>query len=255
MLLKIVFVPNYNVSVAEILVPASDISQHISTAGMEASGTSNMKFAMNGGLIIGTMDGANIEIREEIGPENMFIFGLRAEEIDEKRRQMYSGEAKWPDSLCKTIELIKSGIFGDFPELNELLGTISQRNDYYLIAADWEDYLKAHKTIDEVYKNKNKWTEMCILSVAGMGKFSSDRSIKQYADQIWNLKPHSRPGPLNIETSLMSSHNKLGGNSLDPISTQSRIALERLTVREAKLVESFSPANSPARQFGLGKFY
>jgi len=223
---------------------------------MEASGTSNMKFAMNGGLILGTMDGANIEIREEIGSENMFIFGLLTEEIAEARQQMFSGEAPWPATFCKTIDLIKSGIFGDFPEQNELLNTITQRNDYYLIAADWDDYLKAHKTIDEVYKNKNKWTEMCILSVAGMGKFSSDRSIKQYADQLWNLKAHSRPGPLNVETSLMSGHGaKI--NSFETISTQSRIALERLSVKDQKLVESFSPSCSPANKpfGGLGNYF
>jgi glycogen phosphorylase len=247
-LLKVVFVPNYNVSTAEILIPASDISQHISTAGMEASGTSNMKFAMNGGLILGTMDGANIEIREEIGKENMFIFGLLAEDVEPKRKEVYSGEFKWPDSFQKVIDLIRTGTFGDFPEVQQLLDTISHRNDYYLVAMDWEDYIRAQNEIDETFRKKDKWTEMSILSVAGTGKFSSDRSVKDYAEKIWDLKPYPRPGPINVDPRLMSPHFQLGQgmnlhDGISPLS--SRVALERLSAHDVKLVESFSP--SPSR--------
>lgn len=185
--LKVFFIPNYNVSLAEILIPASDLSQHISTAGMEASGTSNMKFALNGGLIIGTLDGANIEIRDCIGHENMFIFGLTADQVE---------SARWANSRKYTIEdpnlqavadSIRSGQFGDPNLFNEIVDTLRPARDYFLVGSDFDSYLRAHEQVDETFQNKSKWAKMSILSTAGMGFFSSDRSIRQYAEKIWEI--------------------------------------------------------------------
>ncbi|KAE8039207.1 hypothetical protein FH972_011637 [Carpinus fangiana] len=168
--LKVVFVPNYNVSVAEILIPGSELSQHISTAGMEASGTSNMKFALNGCLIIGTLDGANVEIREEIQEENFFLFDPRFE------------EAK---------QFIRSGVFGSYdynPLLESLEGNSGYgRGDYFLVGQDFPSYMDAQAKVDEAYKDRKRWLKMSILSTAGSGKFSSDRTIAQYAKEIWRI--------------------------------------------------------------------
>jgi starch phosphorylase len=144
-LLKVVFLPNYNVSLAQIIIPAAEISQHISTAGMEASGTSNMKFTMNGGIIIGTLDGANVEIIEEVGEENTFIFGARVEEVEDLRKKMYetSPEDYLPSELKEVIDAITSGMFGSKDELTQLVNTIRNRNDYYLVGADFRSYLDA----------------------------------------------------------------------------------------------------------------
>jgi starch phosphorylase len=188
-LLKVVFIPNYSVSLAEIIIPASDISEHISTAGTEASGTSNMKFALNGGLIIGTLDGANIEIRDSIGKENMFIFGLTADEVDKARFENQQKQQVDDPRLQEVIETIKSGEFGDPNIFSSLLDSLYPPHDYYLVGNDFTSYLEIHQEIDKVYQNPKQWTTMCINSTAGMGKFSSDRSIKEYAEKIWGIKP------------------------------------------------------------------
>lgn len=148
-LLKVVFLPNYNVSNAEIIIPASELSEHISTAGTEASGTSNMKFVMNGGLIIGTMDGANVQIYEEVGEENIFIFGARVEEIDGLKHKMSSSSPQdyVPAELKKVIQAIRSGTFGEKDLLMGLVGTILNNNDWYLITADFVSYLKAQEQV------------------------------------------------------------------------------------------------------------
>lgn len=192
--MKIIFIPNYNVSLAEIIIPASDLSQHISTAGMEASGTSNMKFSLNGGLIIGTLDGANIEIRDEIGHENMFIFGLTADQVDPTRWANTSKFSIEDSNLQAVVDCIRSGRFGDPNQFNEIVDSLRPSRDHYLLGTDFRSYLQAHDRVDEDYQNKPKWAKMSIMSTAGMGFFSSDRSIQDYANKIWDVKPVKSEG-------------------------------------------------------------
>ncbi|KAJ7535666.1 hypothetical protein O6H91_12G042100 [Diphasiastrum complanatum] len=191
-LLKVIFIPNYNVTVAELAIPASELSQHISTAGMEASGTSNMKFALNGSLIIGTLDGANVEIREEIGKNNFFLFGARAEDVPILRKQREEGKFV-PDPRFEEVkDFIRSGKFGDYdygPLLESLEGNTGYgRGDYFLVGQDFPSYLEAQSKVDEAYRNQAHWIKMSILSTAGSGKFSSDRTILQYAQEIWKIQ-------------------------------------------------------------------
>ncbi|GLU02269.1 hypothetical protein SLE2022_195240 [Rubroshorea leprosula] len=189
--LKVVFIPNYNVSVAEMLIPGSELSQHISTAGMEASGTSNMKFSLNGCLIIGTLDGANVEIREEIGEENFFLFGAKADEVPTLRKERENGLFKPDPRFEEAKEYTRSGVFGSYdykPLLESLEGNSGYgRGDYFLVGHDFPTYMDAQARVDEAYKNRKKWQKMSILSTAGSGKFSSDRTIAQYAKEIWNI--------------------------------------------------------------------
>ncbi|KAI8052831.1 glycosyl transferase [Syncephalis plumigaleata] len=188
-LLKVVFIPDYNVSLAEVIVPASDISQHISTAGTEASGTSNMKFVLNGGIILGTVDGANIEIAEEIGDDNIFTFGKLAHEVDDIRHhQTYHNFEMNPD-LKSVLDVIQRGEFGDPEIYKPLVNTLTDGRDYYLLSADFDSYLEAQARVDEAYKHWRSWAKKSILCTANMGKFSSDRSVKEYAEQIWSIKP------------------------------------------------------------------
>ncbi|CDP09144.1 unnamed protein product [Coffea canephora] len=195
--LKVVFVPNYNVSVAEMLIPGSELSQHISTAGMEASGTSNMKFALNGCLIIGTLDGANVEIREEIGEENFFLFGARAEEVPRLRKERENGLFKPDPRFEEAKQFIRSGAFGSYdynPLLESLEGNSGYgRGDYFLVGYDFPSYMDAQARVDEAYKDRKRWIKMSILSTAGSGKFSSDRTISQYAKEIWNIEECAVP--------------------------------------------------------------
>ncbi|XP_010043460.2 alpha-glucan phosphorylase, H isozyme [Eucalyptus grandis] len=190
--LKVIFVPNYNVSVAEILIPGSELSQHISTAGMEASGTSNMKFALNGCLIIGTLDGANVEIREEIGEQNFFLFGATADEVPRLRKDRENGLFKPDPCFEEAKQFIRSGAFGSYdynPLLDSLEGNSGYgRGDYFLVGHDFPSYMEAQATVDDAYKDRRGWLRMSILSTAGSGKFSSDRTIAQYAKEIWNVE-------------------------------------------------------------------
>ncbi|GAU13425.1 hypothetical protein TSUD_127210 [Trifolium subterraneum] len=190
--LKVVFVPNYNVSVAEVLIPGSELSQHISTAGMEASGTSNMKFALNGCLIIGTLDGANVEIREEIGEENFFLFGATADDVPRLRKEREDGLFKPDPRFEEAKKFIRSGVFGSYdynPLLDSLEGNSGYgRGDYFLVGYDFPSYVDAQEKVDEAYRDKKRWLKMSILSTAGSGKFSSDRTIAQYAKEIWNIE-------------------------------------------------------------------
>lgn len=196
-LLKVIFVPDYNVSVAELLIPASELSQHISTAGMEASGTSNMKFAMNGCVLIGTMDGANVEIREEVGEENFFLFGARAEEIAGLRKERAEGKFV-PDPRFEEVkDYVRSGVFGTF-NYDELLGSLEGnegfgRGDYFLVGKDFPSYIECQEKVDEAYRDQRRWTRMSIMNTAGSPKFSSDRTIREYAKDIWNIKPVELP--------------------------------------------------------------
>ncbi|CAM8909927.1 unnamed protein product [Rhodiola kirilowii] len=190
--LKVVFVPNYNVSVAEMLIPGSELSQHISTAGMEASGTSNMKFALNGCLIIGTLDGANVEIREEVGEDNFFLFGATADQVPKLRKEREDGLFKPDPRFEEAKQFIRSGAFGSYdynPLLDSLEGDSGYgRGDYFLVGYDFPSYMDAQEEVDEVYKDRKRWLKMSILSTAGSGKFSSDRTISQYAKEIWNIQ-------------------------------------------------------------------
>ncbi|GLT37642.1 hypothetical protein SLA2020_119460 [Shorea laevis] len=195
--LKVVFIPNYNVSVAEMLIPGSELSQHISTAGMEASGTSNMKFSLNGCLIIGTLDGANVEIREEIGEENFFLFGAKADEVPGLRKERENGLFKSDPRFEEAKAYIRSGVFGTYdynPLLESLEGNSGYgRGDYFLVGHDFPSYMDAQARVDEAYKDQKKWQKMSILSTAGSGKFSSDRTIAQYAKEIWNIEECRAP--------------------------------------------------------------
>ncbi|XP_021770915.1 alpha-1,4 glucan phosphorylase L isozyme, chloroplastic/amyloplastic-like [Chenopodium quinoa] len=196
-LLKVVFVPDYNVSVAELLIPASELSQHISTAGMEASGTSNMKFSMNGCILIGTLDGANVEIREEVGEENFFLFGAQAHEIAGLRKERAEGKFV-PDPRFEEVkEYVKSGVFGS-SSYDELLESLEGnegygRSDYFLVGKDFPTYIECQEKVDEAYRDQQRWTRMSILNTAGSFKFSSDRTIHEYAKDIWNIHPVKLP--------------------------------------------------------------
>lgn len=193
-LMKVVFVPDYNVSVAETLIPASELSQHISTAGTEASGTSNMKFQMNGCLIIGTLDGANVEIRECVGDDHFFLFGITEDEVEPAREERAAGKFVAPKTFLDTIEYVRSGAFGKKGEFEELLGSLEGNSgfgqgDYFLVGKDFQSYIECQDEVDEAYRNQEGWTESSILSTATSGKFNSDRTIDQYAKEIWGIKP------------------------------------------------------------------
>jgi starch phosphorylase len=192
-LLKVVFLPNYNVSVAEVLIPGTDVCQQISTAGMEASGTSNMKFMMNGSLTIGTLDGANVEIREEAGPEHFFLFGATADEIPGIREDRAAGKFVPHPLFSETMDFIKSGVFGETFE--ELLGSLEGnegfgRGDYFCVGHDFASYVEQLDAVDEHWKDQDKWVTSSIINTANSGKFSSDRTIGQYASEIWGVKPN-----------------------------------------------------------------
>jgi starch phosphorylase len=189
--LKIVFLPNYRVSVAEKIFPAADVSEQISTAGYEASGTSNMKFALNGALTIGTLDGANIEIMEEVGEDNIVIFGMTAQQV----RELAPNYAPW--DICRqdpvlqqVIDLIREGFFSpEEPDMFQPLMDRIQYADPFMALADFEAYRNAHATIDGLYADQNTWTQKSITNVARIGKFSSDRTIREYNEEIWKAVP------------------------------------------------------------------
>jgi starch phosphorylase len=195
-LLKLVFLPNYNVSNAEKIIPACDLSEQLSTAGTEASGTGNMKFALNGALTIGTLDGANIEMREEVGPDNFFIFGLTADGVAEIRQEGYDPWHYYNtnEELRRALDMIALGFFSpdDPHRFRPLFESLTGGGDYYLLLADYESYIKAQEQVDALYRDQEAWARRAILNVAGMGKFSSDRSIQEYAERIWNVKPVTR---------------------------------------------------------------
>ena len=196
-LLKVVFLPNYCVSAAQIIIPAAELSQHISTAGTEASGTSNMKFVMNGCLIIGTMDGANVEIAEEVGHENMFVFGMDVDKVNEELHKMRGGYRGYVGSrLARVFDTIKTGIFGgDTHAFQNLVDNLCNGGDNYLVCHDFYSYLEAQERVDETYRDQTKWNQMAIENVARSGKFSSDRTIMEYCEQIWNIQPVQIPCP------------------------------------------------------------
>lgn len=191
--LSVIFLPNYCISQAEKLIPAADVSEQISTAGLEASGTGNMKFALNGALTLGTLDGANVEIMEEVGKENIFIFGLKADEVVKKKQEGYNPRQYYEGNkdIKKIIDMIDSGYFSpnDPGLFKPIVHSLLDKGDYYLVLADFEDYALTQETIAKVYKDQHQWTRMSILNTANMGKFSSDRAVHEYARDIWGATP------------------------------------------------------------------
>jgi len=189
--MKVIFLPNYRVSLAEKIFPASDLSEQISTAGKEASGTGNMKFALNGALTIGTLDGANVEIAEEVGNDNIFIFGLKVDDVVALKKRGYNPKVYYESNpmLKKVIDLLSCGFFStENPSLFQPIVDILMYHDEYLHMADFQMYYDAQQKVSKAYKNYDDWTKMAIINVANMGKFSTDRTIKEYADDIWNIK-------------------------------------------------------------------
>jgi starch phosphorylase len=189
-MLKVAFIPNYNVSLAESIIPAADLSEQISTAGMEASGTGNMKLALNGALTIGTLDGANIEIRDRVGVDNIFIFGLEAHEVEQRRRNGCDATATIAASpqLAEAVHALESGLFtGDDGGRFTPLANALRHHDYYMNTTDFDAYYGAQRRIDRLWQSASAWARMSILNVANMGWFSSDRAISEYARDIWNV--------------------------------------------------------------------
>ena len=191
--LRVVFIPNYGVSLAEKIIPAADLSEQISTAGTEASGTGNMKFALNGAITIGTLDGANIEMREEVGAENMFIFGMTAEEVAREKvkprrnpRDIYRNNP----GVRRTVDSIGNGFFnkGDREEFRPLVDSLLDPGDPYMLLKDFEDYVRCQKEAARLFLDKRNWRRKSILNVAGIGRFSTDRTIREYAEDIWRIK-------------------------------------------------------------------
>ena len=191
-LLKVLFLPNYNVSLAEAIIPAADLSEQISTAGMEASGTGNMKLALNGALTIGTLDGANIEVRERVGADNFFLFGLTAEEVDSRRRAGLAPGANVAASpvLARVLDSIAAGAFSpdDTARFHGLVHDLRQ-HDYFMVTADFESYRTAQAAVDERWRSPAEWWRSAIVNTARVGWFSSDRAIREYADEIWRVAP------------------------------------------------------------------
>ncbi len=191
--LKVVFIPNYDVSAAEVIMPAADLSEQISTAGTEASGTGNMKFALNGALTIGTLDGANIEIGEEVGWENIFIFGLTADEVAYLKAHGYQPTDYYESNaeLREVLGMIESGYFSpsEPARFKPIIDVLLKQGDKYLLLADFQSYIACQAKVESAYKDARLWVKKSVLNIAGMGKFSSDRTIAQYAQEIWNVKP------------------------------------------------------------------
>jgi starch phosphorylase len=188
--LKLVFLPNYRVSAMEKICPGSDLSEQISTAGKEASGTGNMKFMMNGALTIGTLDGANIEIREEVGDENFFLFGLTEDQV-ESLHQHYDPVAiiNQDEELKAVIALLECGHFNQFEPgiFDPIIASLKNPQDPWMTIADFRSFVEAQKRVEMAYQDQERWTRMSILNTAASGKFSADRTINEYNDEIWKL--------------------------------------------------------------------
>uniref|UniRef100_A0A0N4ZWW1 Alpha-1,4 glucan phosphorylase n=2 Tax=Parastrongyloides trichosuri TaxID=131310 RepID=A0A0N4ZWW1_PARTI len=205
--LKVVFLENYRVSMAEKIIPSADLSEQISTAGTEASGTGNMKFMINGSLTIGTLDGANVEMAEEMGNENIFIFGMTVEEVEALQKRGYNSLDfinKNPE-LKQIVDQIDGGFFTpDEPSLLKDLANSLKYHDRFLVCADYESYIKCQDTVNEVYEDKEKWARMCLYNIASSGKFSTDRTISEYAREIWNITPGEIDLPAPYEEKTQS---------------------------------------------------
>ena len=207
--MKVVFLPNFNVKTGHHVYPMADLSEQISTAGKEASGTGNMKFAMNGALTIGTLDGANIEIREEVGEENFFLFGATAAEIRELKAGGYHPELCFnkDNELHQAIEALRSGVFsnGDTELFRPLLDSLLTHDEYMLLH-DYRSYITCQEQVSRHYADRDAWLRSSILNTARIGKFSSDRSIRQYCEQVWKVKPVSTGSGTTVKNcSIMES--------------------------------------------------
>ena len=191
--LKVAFIPNYGVSVAEVIMPGADLSEQISTAGTEASGTGNMKLALNGALTIGTLDGANIEIGQAVGDDNIFIFGLRTPEVEAQRRAGYQPMRIYEQHprLKSVLDMIASGAFSpDEPHrYRGVVDALLWGGDHYFLLADYDSYIATQRQVDQRFRDRDAWARSAIANVAGMGPFSADRTIGQYAEQIWRVQP------------------------------------------------------------------
>ncbi len=194
-LLQVVFIPNYGVSVAELIMPAANLSEQISTAGTEASGTGNMKLSLNGALTIGTEDGANIEIRDNVGADNIFIFGNNTAQVTAIRQAGHRPMDIYRDdpALKEALDRIDSGFFspGERPRYHDIFNSLLHYGDHYLLLADYADYVATQKRVDALYLNSDEWQRKAILNVAGMGPFSADRTISDYANDTWNIRTHT----------------------------------------------------------------
>jgi starch phosphorylase len=189
--LKVVFLPNYNVSLAQQIIPAADLSEQISTAGMEASGTSNMKFALNGALTIGTLDGANVEMRDRIGAEHMFLFGMTAPQVELRLREgnlMADASVAASPRLAEALQTIRAGIFSP-EDPGRYVGLIDQllQHDRYLVCADFDAYWQAQSRVEELWQQPQRWWQSAVLNTARTGWFSADRTISEYAREIWKV--------------------------------------------------------------------
>ena len=190
--LTVAFLPDYRVSLAEKIIPAAELSEQISLAGMEASGTGNMKFMMNGALTIGTYDGANVEINQEVGDENMFLFGMRAEEVAERRGSYVSADVYRNDPEIKAaVDMIKSNVFSllDPGLFDPIVRSLLDYNDYYMLLADLRSFCEAQDRVDAAYRDAERWNGMSLVNIARSGRFSSDRAVMEYASRIWNVAP------------------------------------------------------------------
>jgi glycogen phosphorylase len=190
--LRMVFLPNYGVSMAERVIPGADLSEQISLAGKEASGTGNMKFMMNGALTIGTLDGANVEIREQVGEDAFFLFGMDAAEVERVRAAGYvPGDAiARSERLTAVLELLENGFFGpDDLDVHKEMARYLRQEDPFLVCADFDAYVDAQDRATEVYRDKDRWTRLAVRNIAASGRFSSDRTIAGYARDIWHLDP------------------------------------------------------------------
>jgi len=199
--LRMAFFPNYRVTAMEIICPGTDLSEQISTAGKEASGTGNMKFMMNGAVTIGTLDGANIEIREEVGDENFFLFGLTAEEVSEAQADYDpNGIIEADEDLKRVMHLLESGHFNQFEAglFDDIINAIRSPHDPWLVAADFRGFVDAQQRLAEAYQDQERWTRMSILNTAASGKFSTDRTMEEYNADIWGLTPVA-PGRVEKE--------------------------------------------------------
>jgi len=190
--MKVVFLPNYRVSSAERIIPAADLSEQISLAGTEASGTGNMKMQLNGAITIGTLDGANVEILEEVGEENIFIFGLKAAEVEQRRATYNPWDIYYHDEeIRRTITLIERDFFSMLEPgiFRPIVHSLLDGGDRYMLLADMRDYIQTQDRVDAAYRDVDAWDRKAILNVARAGKFSSDRAIKEYASEIWHVQP------------------------------------------------------------------
>jgi starch phosphorylase len=190
--LKVMFLENYSVSLAEKIIPCADVSEQISTASKEASGTGNMKFMMNGAVTVATLDGANVEMKDAVGEDNIIIFGLKANEVISYNK--YGGYSSWDvynnDMRVNRVlsQLVDGFLHPSHSEFKNIYESLLMFNDEYFVLKDFDSYVKAHERVDGLYRNKAKWNEMCIMNIAHSGVFSSDNTIRQYSNDIWNTK-------------------------------------------------------------------